>query len=312
MLKLNEKEIIKIFQNEFRNKKWISEDVEFFKVGKNMIAIKVDTLVESTDIPIKTKLYNIVRKSIVSCISDFAAKGVNPKYGIISLTIPRIFSKLKITQLATAIRNISNEFNIKMLGGDTNEGKELVIETCLIGIAKKIIKRKSSRINDVIISTGAFGYTSSGFHILYKDLKATAKFVKKTRNALLNPTSRLRFCIANSKYFSSAMDSSDGLSTTLHTMSTQAKKKFVITNLPTNKDVINFSAKNDLDLIKLIFDGGEEYEVIATVKYSNLIKIKKSAILHKIELFEIGYVTRGSGVIYNDMTIKDNGWLHLN
>ena len=86
----------------------------------------------------------------------------------------------------------------------------------------------------------------------------------------------------------------------------------MITNLPTNKDVINFAAKNDLDLIKLIFDGGEEYEVIATVKYSNLIKIKKSAILHKIELFEIGYVTRGSGVIYNDMTIKDNGWLHLN
>ncbi len=312
MIKLNEKGIIKIFQSKFRNKECIPEDVEFFRVGKNIIVIKVDTLVESTDIPAGTELHDIMRKSIVSCISDFAAKCVIPKYGIISLTIPRKFSKLQITKLATAINDTANEFKIKMLGGDTNEGKELVIGICLIGITKKIIKRKSSKINDVIIATGAFGYTSAGLHIIFKKLKEPSDFAKKAKNSLLKPMPRLKFCMANAKYFSSAMDSSDGLSTTLHAMSTQAKKKFIITKLPTNKDVINFANKNNLDLIKLIFDGGEEYEVIATVNLSDLPKIKKNAIAHKIELFEIGHVVKGRGVVYNDIIIKDNGWMHFN
>ena len=45
MKKLNEKDIIRIF----RQKKFISEDVETFHLGKELCATNVDTLVESTD-----------------------------------------------------------------------------------------------------------------------------------------------------------------------------------------------------------------------------------------------------------------------
>ena len=56
MKKLNEKGIIKIFQTKFKNKNFVSEDIEFFKLGKTSIAFKIDTLVESTDIPPESKL----------------------------------------------------------------------------------------------------------------------------------------------------------------------------------------------------------------------------------------------------------------
>ena len=89
MTKLSEKKIIKIFQDELDNVSFIPEDVEFFKTGKKYVIVKVDTLVESTDMPPGIKLEDLARKSLVSCISDFAAKGVKPIFGIISLTIPK-------------------------------------------------------------------------------------------------------------------------------------------------------------------------------------------------------------------------------
>ena len=72
MKKLNEREIIKIL----RNGKFIPDDVETFHLGKQLCAANVDTLVESTDIPPDSDLSNIARKSVVSGVSDFAAKGM--------------------------------------------------------------------------------------------------------------------------------------------------------------------------------------------------------------------------------------------
>ena len=111
------------------------------------------------------------------------------------------------------------------------------------------------------------------------------------------------------------MDSSDGLSTTLNEMSSQSKKRFVITRIPSENDVFDFSSSNRLDANDLIFNGGEEYEIVATVNTSNLAKIKKFAKKHRMKLYEIGYVTKGKGVFYKKdgklIRIKDKGWQHL-
>ena len=111
------------------------------------------------------------------------------------------------------------------------------------------------------------------------------------------------------------MDSSDGLSTTLNEMSSQSKKKFVITRMPSENDVFDFASSNGLNANDLIFNGGEEYEIVATTSKANLRKIKKDAKKHRINLYEIGYVTKGRGVFYKKngklIRIKDKGWQHL-
>ena len=55
MTKLNEHQIIKIFQKNIGKRKFVAEDVEVFNHGKTSCIINVDTLVESTDIPPRTK-----------------------------------------------------------------------------------------------------------------------------------------------------------------------------------------------------------------------------------------------------------------
>ena len=61
------------------------DDVALLDKG---IVIKSDMLVASTDVPPGMEAWQIARKSVVSCISDLAAKGVRPYGAVISLGIP--------------------------------------------------------------------------------------------------------------------------------------------------------------------------------------------------------------------------------
>ncbi len=315
MTKLDESSIIKIFQRKFGNKKFISEDVEFFNTGKTTIAVKTDTLVESTDIPSKMKLFDAARKSIVACVSDFAAKGIKPQYGIISINLPKTISRSKIEDISNGFKKACNEYGISILGGDTNAGKEIVFNVCIFGETDSIVSRKGSKKNDLIFVTGPFGYTSAGLNILLGKKKGKAEFVKKSIQSIVNPKPKLNFGIKNKKYFSSSMDSSDGLSTTLNEMSKQSKKKFVINNIPSKKDLEEHAKTQKFNLIDLVFHGGEEYEFVFTVNPKYRQKILKNAKLLKTPIIEIGYVTLGNGVFVQEnnknIRLKDLGWKHF-
>ena len=137
MNKLNEKKIIELMNKKQRNV--ISEDVEVFRLGNEQCAVCVDTLVESTDIPKGSKLADISRKSIVSSVSDFAAKGIVPKFCIISLTLPKKISKNHVQEISSGFSDACKEFKIQLLGGDTNQGKEISIHVVLFGSLKKYI-----------------------------------------------------------------------------------------------------------------------------------------------------------------------------
>jgi len=314
MTVLDESTIIKIFQKKIGNKKFISEDVEVFKIGKTKIVLKVDTFVQSTDMPSKMRMYDAARKSIVACISDFAAKGVKPQYGMISLNLPKI-SRAKINEIANGFRDASNEYDIRILGGDTNEGKEIVINVSIFGTADKIVKRKGAKTGDILFVTGPFGYTASGLKILLEKRNGNKHFIKKAIKSFIHPTPKLDFGVKNRNYFTSSMDSSDGLSTTLNEMANQSRCKFIINNTPTGKDVVEFAKLHNMDSNDLVFHGGEEYEFVFTASKKHKSLIKKNASISKTPIIEIGYVTKGKGVFLEKqekfIPLKDLGWHHF-
>lgn len=315
MTKLDEKKIIEIFQKRFLGRRFVSEDVESFRIGKNLGVVKTDTLVASTDVPSGMNPSQIARKSIVAPISDFAAKGVRPLYCIISVSLPKGYSKSKILQLAKGFGDASREFSFKILGGDTNEANDMVISVMLFGLAKKITTRRGARIGDYIVVTGNFGTTSAGLKIILHRKSTSPDFKKLAIKAVYAPTPRLNFGVSAATFMTSSMDSSDGLSTTLNEMARQSNKKFVITQLPKDDRLDDFAKTNRLDLIDLVFNGGEEYEIVATVHPKDFGVLKKIAHAKKINLMQIGYVESGSGVFLQRKQkldkIRDLGWVHF-
>ena len=315
MSKLDESEIIKIFQRKLGNKNFVSEDVEIFKLTKSNIVAKTDTLVQSTDIPPKMKLGEAARKSVVACVSDFAAKGVKPEFGIISVNFPSGITRSKIEEAASGFRKACREFGICILGGDTNSGREIVFNVCLFGNADGIIPRRGSKNKDLIFATGPFGYTAAGLSILLHKKKAKREFGKKAIQSVIHAKPRVSFGVRNRKYFSASMDSSDGLSTTLNEMAKQSKKKFVITNSPHKKDVEEFAKSQKLNLEKLVYHGGEEYEFVFTINAKHKATILRNAKLLRTPIIEIGHVTNGKGVVLQGdnktIPLKDKGWKHF-
>ena len=307
-INLEESEIITIFQNLLSKQKFIPEDIEMLNFNgiKDKIIVKTDTMVQSTDIPSAMKLRDAARKSVVACVSDFAAKGVKPRYCIISINLPKNITRNEIIQIAQGFRTASKEFDLDIVGGDTNQGKEIVLTVCMFGIASKIVRRNCSKIDDLIYVTGPFGYTPVGLDIM---LKRTRKIVDKAVESFSRPKPRLEFGLKNSRYFTSAMDSSDGLSTTLNEMACQSKKKFVITKIPIDKKLQVQLGANYMDSV---FGGGEEYEFIFTVPKKLKTIIANSARALKTPIVEIGHVCHGNGVVLEDGTpIYDTGWRHF-
>jgi len=312
MTKLDEKKIIAILQ---KNLVKTNEDVEIFRLGKNFGVIKTDTLVQSTDVPPQMSPEQIAKKSMVAPLSDFASKGVKPKHGIISVSLPRNYPRQKLVKLASGFREASRKYGVKILGGDTNEAKELVISVMLFGIAKKITPRSGAKADDIIITTGKFGKTGAGLGILLHKNRSAGKFRKDAIESVLLPKPQLKFGILSSKYLNSSMDSSDGLSTTLVEMAGASKKKFIIGIIPKQDGLDEFAKANRKNALDLVFNSGEEYEIVATVQPKNIPRLEKIAKKCKISIIQIGHVQNGKGVFMQSakkqIPIKNKGWRHF-
>ena len=80
-------------------------------------------------------------------------------------------------------------------------------------------------------------------------------------------------------------------------------------------EINEFARTNKIKLTDLVFCGGEEYEIVATISKHYLNKVRQIAKIYKIPLFEIGYVTKGKNVVYCQenkiIPIRDCGWLHF-
>jgi len=318
MTKLNEKEIIDLFFSNLLKKNKIEfqirDDVSvlsFKDLRKNKtrsfnsyhIVIKSDMLVESTDVVKKMKIWQIARKSIVSAVSDMSAKGIKPPYfSLLSLGIPRGWTKYKIKNLILGFEKASKEFGVVFLGGDTNESKELVIDCILVGFldstTNNIPMRNNAKAGDIVITSGEFGYTSSGLKILLFNSKAVSSFKKKAISSILLPKPNQKFGTLLGQYFSSSIDSSDGLGISLYELAKQSKVNFYIDDIPIPIGLIEFAKTNSLDIYDMIFNGGEEYEILATVNPSNFKKVKFLCKKFHLPMFVIGKVMTGNGNVF--------------
>ena len=294
----------------------IGDDVAVVPRGAGRLVLKVDMLVEHTDVPAGMTYRQAARKAVAMCVSDFAAKGVRPDSFVVSLGLEKGVSQEQVDALALGFRDAEKEWDVLLVGGDTNEAKELVIDCAMVGFAKRLVSRSGARPGDALVVTGLFGYPPAGLRILDGSAVAMRKFGGISRASVLRPTPSLEVGMALGPLLSSAMDSSDGLARSLHTLATESGVGFEVTRLPVAAGVRKFAEANGLSLEEMVLEGGEEYVIVGTIRKSRIASARSAVRRAGGGLFEIGEAISEAGQVVlttgkKSRQIRDVGWTHL-
>lgn len=293
------------------------DDASAVEYDEKCFILKTDMFVKMTDAPKGMRPEHMGYKVVVMNVSDMAAKGARPMAFMFSLGLPRNYSIKSLERLIIGISKKAKKYGVKILGGDVGESKDLIICGFVFGIAKKIIKRSGASPGDIIAVTGDFGDTAAAYKILLEGFHAPKKLRRALCKKVYNPEARLDLgiALAEADVVSSSMDSSDGLAFTLNELSKSSNVCFKIHNIPISKKAMEFAKLHSLDPINLALYGGEEYEIVLTIKRNCWERALKIAKERKCNLIKMGEVEAGEGVVLvkesEEMIIPSKGWEHL-
>ncbi|MGA3060612.1 MAG: thiamine-phosphate kinase [Candidatus Bathyarchaeia archaeon] len=296
------------------------DDVSAVYIDQKRVAVlKTDMLAAKTDVPPNMSLWQAARKALVMNISDFASKGVQPTAALVSLGLPRGFMRKDIEEIARGLNAGAREYDAYVIGGDTGEASELIISVSLYGTAEKkaLMLRNGAKPGDILAVTGFFGKSAAGLRLLLDSYKASANLRDVLSGAVCMPKARLKegLALGRSGAVSASIDSSDGLAWSLHEIGKMSHVGFLVNTVPVAEEVKRFAEFNHLNPIELALYGGEEYELVVTIKPKAWVEAEAAVEAVGGCILPIGKVTKGTKMLLDvdgeKRVIEARGWEHF-
>lgn len=322
ILELGEHEVIRIIQSRLTLPKMpipFGDDVSAMELNDNKVAVlKTDMLVGKTDVPEQMSVYQAGRKAIVMNVSDFASKGVQPSAAMVALGLPGMFAQKEIEAIADGLNDGAREYGAYVIGGDTSETSDLIISISLFGSADKsgLMLRGGAKPGDILAVTGYFGKPPAGLRLMCGNFIAS-KDAKLLLDSVLMPKARLAegLALGKSGAVSASMDSSDGLAWSIHEIARLSNTGFIVNNIPIAEEAKEFAKANDFDAEELALYGGEEYELVLTVKPDKWSVAEASVAAAGGKLIAIGKASEEKKVILasggKKRVLEARGWEHF-
>ncbi|MHA1859585.1 MAG: thiamine-phosphate kinase [Candidatus Asgardarchaeia archaeon] len=288
------------------------------KTKGKFIVLNSDMLVAETDVPEELGFYYGGWKFVTMNVSDLAAKGVAPRYFIMSLGIPRSLDEEKFVEFLRGMRDCMDFYDIYLIGGDTNEACDFIASGTVLGYSEgNLMLRKGASPGDYLLVTGDFGNTAAAFKIILEGVKCSEGLKERILKSVSKPVARIEEGLKMAKcgLISSCIDSSDGLSRSLYELMRANGFGFKVSELPVSELTLMFSKETSVDVKDLVFYGGEEYELVFTVKrekwkdfieYSDEVGIKYKKIGEVIEERKVLFEVEGKL-----LEVKEGGWIHF-
>ena len=296
------------------------DDVNAISLGDGRaVILKTDMLVWKTDVPKGMTPYQAGRKAVVMNFSDLGSKGVKPLAFLAALGAPSTTPVDWVEDIARGFEAGAREHGGYMVGGDTNEACDIVIAGMAYGLAeeRKLVLRSTSKPGDILATTGGFGSTTAAFKILLDGLEAPKALRDRLIESVYMPRARVEagITLAASGAATSCMDSSDGLAVSLHDLQRSSGNGFRLKNIPLTRDADVFAELHCLDRASLALYGGEEYELVFTIKPKSVEEVGETLRAVGVSLIELGEVTKKRDIVYvedgEEKPVGSGGWEHF-
>ncbi len=307
--------------------KGIGDDAAVIDAGDKVILLSTDLLVEGihfdlTYMPFKHLGY----KAAVVNISDIAAMNGIPKQMTVSLAVSSRFSAEALDELYAGVVMACNKYKVDLVGGDTSSNvKGLMISVSIIGEAKKedVVYRSGAMPGDLICVTGDLGSAYIGLLILERE-KSVFQVDPNMQPELsgfdyqigrqLRPEARTdirNLLIGTGVKPTSMIDISDGLASEVLHICKQSNTgcRLFEAKIPIDEYTKELAKEYKIIPSVAALSGGEDYELLFTVKQDDYEKIKDvagiSIIGHMTALSEGKYMITPDG---KSIPVIAQGW----
>jgi thiamine-monophosphate kinase len=202
-------------------------DAEIIDLGSGLdrfLAITTDALVEEVSSGLYDDPYFIGWMLATINFSDLAAVGADPVGLLVALNFPAGQDQAFVGRLAEGISDACRHLQTFILGGDTNEGKELLLSGCAVGLVPKdsMMCRMGVEPGDKLYLTGPAGLGN-----VYAFLRLTRSGWQLPESAY-RPVARLTEGRIIRQFAKCCMDTSDGVIHTADTLMRLNHRRFVL------------------------------------------------------------------------------------
>lgn len=277
------------------------------------LLLTTDLLAEGVHFDLaSTALEDVGYKAAVANLSDIAAMGGTPQHLLVAVAIPPSRSSFEIEQLYRGLMRACRLHGVDLVGGDTSASRHgLFLSITLTGTVTPglALTRDGARAGDLIYVTGTLGDSLAGLTLLerIREKRPDAIGGKNQRHRRylidrhLHPTPRIKEgrLLSTHRLATAAIDISDGLSGDLAHICEQSEVGAEIdeTSLPLSPACRAYAAACRTDPIRLALTGGEDYELLFTVRPAHRAKLDRLAQRTRCRFSLIGRIRpKGAGI----------------
>ena len=297
--------------------------------GKQTV-ITTDLLVEGVHFDLMyTPLKHLGYKSVIVNLSDIFAMNAQPTQITMSLAFSNRFSLEALEEFYLGVQIACEKYGVDLIGGDTSTSqKGLVISVTAIGevAPDKYVKRSTAESGDLICVSGDLGAAFLGLTLMEREKKIflenpqvqpTLENEDYIVGRLLRPEARkdiIDYLTEQEITPTAMMDISDGLSSDILHICKQSNLgcRIYEEKIPINEATKAAAFKFGLDPTVCALNGGEDYELLFTIKQSDFEVIQSNP-----NFSIIGHITSPEDGTYfvdkngSAVTLTAQGWRHF-
>ncbi len=246
-------------------------------------------------------------KAVSVTLSDLAASYAAPIALFINLTLPKAITDNTAEALYSGVDQALAHYHCALGGGNISAGNELTLDLFAIGEGHPELfpMRNAAKAGDGLYCTGPLGLAGAGLKALQKKDNAFAGLIAKFKS----PWARFDAAKVLARYkVLCVMDISDGLAGDAAHIANASGVTIVFNDLnkETNPELAAFCRKYDYRPEKMIFSGGEDYELLFACSPAVFAQIRSAL----PAAFQVGRCTDYDGVYLMNLPDGAASWQH--